>query len=189
MPCGCGKKNTGGTVHFMGQSPSGSSDAPDPTEWGPIVWKYLHCLNEKIGFSGNPLTDADQAGLMETLINNLPQVIPCPECQSHAAAYLVLHPLPQLKGLTGGHLRIALRNWLWAFHNHVRATKGQPILLNQPEACSEHYAACFVPKCEYTLFVQNVAYAVRQGWVKIENWRKWYSSSEKVRIITGNIVI
>lgn len=46
----------------------------------------------------------------------------------------------------------------------------------------------FVPKCEYTLFVQNVAYAVRQGWVRVDNWRKWYSTSEKVRIITGNVV-
>ena len=185
MPCGCGKKNTG-TVHFMGQQ---STDTPDPAEWGPIVWKYLHCLTEKVGFSGNPIADADQANYMETLINTLHLVIPCPECQAHASAYIGGNPLPSLKGLQGEQLRNTLRTWLWAFHNQVRSSKGQPVMINSPGECAGHYAGCFVPKCEYTLFVQNVAYAVRQGWVRVDNWRKWYSTSEKVRIITGNAVV
>ena len=185
MPCGCGKKNTG-TVHFMGQV---STDIPDPVEWGPIIWKYLHCLTEKIGFSGNPLVDNDQAGYMETLISTLHQVIPCPECQSHASSYIGANPLPTLRGLKGDVLRNTVRNWLFNFHNHVRTTKGQPIQVNTTEACRELYTGCFVPKCEYTQFVQNVAYAARQNWVKIDIWRKWYSTSEKIRILIGNVVV
>ena len=54
---------------------------------------------------------------------------------------------------------------------------------------SSVYNGCFIKKCEYDLFIQNGAYAVRLGWVKIENWRKWYTTSEKLRIIIGTIVI
>jgi hypothetical protein len=185
MGCGCGKKNTG-TVHFMGQ---GSSDIPDPIEWGPIVWKYLHCITEKIGFSGNPIVDADQANQIDILINTLHLIIPCPECQAHAAEYISNNPIPAIKTLRGEELRNTLREWLFNFHNQVRNMKGQPIIIATSEACRQHYQGCFVPKCEYTLFVQNVAYAVRQGWVRIENWRKWYSTSEKMRILIGNIII
>jgi hypothetical protein len=185
MPCGCGKKRTG-TVHFMGQ---GGSDAPDPEEWGQIVWKYLHCLTEKIGFSGNPITDADQANYIETLMNTLHLVLPCPECQTHASAYISSNPFPSLRNLRGEELRVTVRNWLFNFHNRVRETKGQPIIVNTPEACRQLYQGCFIPSCEYNLFVQNVAYAVRQGWVRVDNWRKWYSNSERLRIITGNIVM
>lgn len=185
MPCGCGKK-TSGTVHFMGQV---STDTPDPVEWGPIVWRYLHCLIEKIGFSNNSLVDNDQAGFMETLIGTLHQIIPCPECQTHASAYIAGNPLPTLRGLKGNELRDILRLWLFNFHNHVRNSKEQPIIINSVEACREQYQGCVIPKCEYTLFVQNVAYAVRQNWVRVDIWRKWYSTSEKIRIIIGNIVI
>ena len=185
MPCGCGKKTTG-TIHFMGNV---TTDIPDPVEWGPILWKYLHCLTEKVGLSGNPLVDNDQSNYMETLINNLHLVIPCPECQSHALTYINNNPLPSLKGHGGENLRRILRNWLFNFHNHVRSFKGQPIIINTPEACQAQYGGCFVPKCEYNLFVQNGGYAARQGWVKVENWRKWYTTSEKLRIIIGNIVI
>jgi hypothetical protein len=185
MPCGCGKKRTG-TVHFMGQA---ASDVPDPVEWGPFVWKYLHCLAEKIGHSGNKIIDTDQANNMETLLSYLALVIPCPECQSHAAAYINANPTPQLKGLSGEELRSKVRAWLFAFHNHVRATKGQPIVISTIEECIQQYAACALPKCEYNMFIQNVAYAVRQNWVRVDNWRKWYSTSEKLRILIGNIIV
>jgi hypothetical protein len=185
MPCGCGKKNTG-TVHFMGQV---STEVPDTSEWGPILWKYLHCLIEKIGLSGNPLVDNDQAGYMETIIGTLHQIIPCPDCQAHATTYITNNPLPTLRGLKGEDMRNILRLWLFNFHNQVRLSNRQSIIVNTVEACRELYNGCFVPKCEYTLFVQNVGYAVRQNWVRIDIWRKWYSTSEKIRILIGNVVV
>ena len=185
MPCGCGKKREG-TIHFMGNA---STDTPDPIEWGPILWRYLHCLTEKIGFSGNPIVDVDQGKHMETLINNLYLIIPCPECQSHAHSYINQTPLPSLKGLTGDNLRNTIREWLFNFHSHVRVVKNQLSIVNTTEECKNHYIGCVIKRCEYDLFIQNGAYAVRVGWVKIENWRKWYTTSEKLRITIGNIVI
>jgi hypothetical protein len=185
MPCGCGKKREG-TIHFMGNA---STDTPDPTEWGPIVWRYLHCLTEKVGLSGNPLVDKDQANHMETIINNLHLIVPCPECQLHTHMYINQNPLPSLKDLTGDNLRNTIRNWLFKFHGNVRVIKGQLSIINTPEECKNHYNSCFIKRCEYDLFIQNGAYAVRLGWVKIENWRKWYTTSEKLRITIGNIVL
>jgi hypothetical protein len=186
MGCGCGKKNAGSTIHFMGKD---SNVISNPVEWGPILWKYLHCLAEKTGFSNNKVADADQANCMEIMIGTLPLILPCTECQAHAAAYLAAHPLPALKELQGATLRETLRNWLFLFHNQVRLSKGQPILIETAEQCAATYTNCFVPKCEYSFFVQSVAYAVRQGWVRIDQWRKWYSTSEKARLILGNVVV
>ena len=67
--------------------------------------------------------------------------------------------------------------------------KGQDILVATVEDCAALYNECAVPKCEYTSFIQSVSAAVRQGWVRIDQWRKWYSYSERLRIISGNIVI
>ncbi len=186
MGCGCGKKAVGGTVHFMGRE---GSTLTEPTEWGPILWKYLHSLAEKSGTSNNQITDADQGKCLEIMLGTLPLVVPCTECQGHAAAYLAGNPLPPLTELRGDALRSAAREWLFHFHNHVRNTKGQPILVNTLDECAAQYANSFVPKCEYTAFVQSVAYAVRQGWVRIDHWRKWYTTSEKCRLLIGNIVV
>ena len=185
MPCGCGKK-ADGTIHFMGNP---NSDMPDPLNWGPILWKYLHCLTEKIGMSGNFIVDIDQYNLIETLIKMLYLIIPCPECQAHAQAYISTNPLPSLKGLNDINHRSTIRNWLFAFHTHVRTFKGQPVIINTPEECQAHYNGCAILKCDYDLFIQNGANAVRLGWIKVENWRKWYTTSEKLRITIGNIVI
>ena len=186
MVCGCGKKKAGATIHFMGPAGAGTID---PVEWGPILWKYLHCLTEKCGFSNNKVMDADHANCMEILLSMLPLILPCTECQAHSAAYLGTHPLPPLKELRGEVLRTTIRTWLFTFHNLVRSSKGQTILVETEEQCASQYANCFVPKCEYSFFVQSVAYAVRQGWVRVDQWRKWYSTSEKARLLLGNVVV
>lgn len=185
MPCGCGKK-AAGTIHFMG---SPNSDTPDPVHWGPILWKYLHCLTEKIGMSGNIIVDIDQSNHIDTLIHTLHLIIPCPECQAHAQAYISINPPPSLKGLNGDNLRATLRTWLFTFHNNVRMSKNQPIVINTLEECKAQYSGCALLKCDYDVLIQNGATAVQLGWVKIEHWRKWYTTSEKLRIITGNIII
>jgi len=184
MGCGCGKKN-GAAAPLMPDT----DQLVDPTQWGPILWKYLHCLAEKIGTTGNKILDTDQANYMETLITMLPIVIPCLECQGHTATYIAANPLPTLRGLYGDTLRVTVRTWLFLFHNAVRQQKGQPILIDTADICATTYANCSLPKCEYTSFIQSVAASVRKGWVKIENWRKWYSNSEKLRIIAGNVVL
>ncbi len=182
--CGCSKR-AGVISHFMGRE---GSQIADPVEWGPILWKYLHCLAEKIGHTGNKIVDTDQANYFEQMLIHLPQIIPCQECQAHAATYISQNHVPGLKGLYGEDLRNAVRVWLFNFHNAVRVQKGQPIIVSSVEECIAHYAGCFVPQCEFTAFTQSVAYAVRNAWVRVDNWRKWYNYSERMKVLVGNIV-
>jgi len=184
MSCGCGKKR--GTIPLMGID---SHQLLEPEQWGPIIWKYLHCTAERMGQSGNTIVDTDQANFMEVMLSTLPQIIPCKNCQEHAVAYCSGNPPPPLRGLYGQTLRETVRNWLFAFHNHVRSQKGQSIQMYTIDECISHYANCGVSKQEYTLLVQSVAAAVRQGWIRMEQWRKWYSHSERIRVICGNVVI
>ena len=160
-----------------------------PTEWGPMLWNYLHCLAEKIGTSGNKVVDTDQGNYITTLLTMLPLIIPCTECQAHATTYLAANPVPPLNGLYGNELTIAVRTWVFLFHNAVRERLSQPIQLETAEACAAAYAGCTVRKCEYTSFIQSVAAAVRLGWVRMENWKKWYSNSERLRILSGNLIV
>ena len=151
--------------------------------------KVREYIAEKMGFTGNKIIDTDQATYMEILLNTLPSIIPCQECQAHSAAYIQGNPVPTLRGLYGQELRQATRQWLFLFHQAVRIQKGQDILVATVEDCAVLYDNCAVPKCEYTSFIQSVSAAVRQGWVRIDQWRKWYSYSERLRIISGNIVV
>ena len=186
MGCGCGKRNGAAAAAVPGKD---TAELLSPTEWGPFLWKYLHCIAEKMGFTGNKIIDTDQATYMEILLNTLPLIIPCQECQAHTAAYIQANPVPTLRGLYGQELRQATRLWMFLFHQAVRTQKGQDILVLSVEDCAVLYHECAVPKCEYTSFIQSVSAAVRQGWVRIDQWRKWYSYSERLRIISGNIVV
>lgn len=186
MGCGCGKKAVVAPTPLMGKD---TSELLQPTEWGPILWKLLHCMAERVGGTGSTIIDTDQANYFETVLTMLPVIIPCQECQAHAAAYLSANPVPTLRGLYGQTLRSTVREWLFTFHNAVRTNNQQAILVQTIEECSALYQDCMMPKCEYTALVQTVAAAVRLGWVPIEQWRKWYSNIERLRIIAGNMIV
>ena len=186
MPCNCGRKRTSGT-----EDPAFSSPllVQEPPEWGPTLWTYLHALAERLGASGSPIVDTDQATYIEVLLTYLPSILPCNECQQHAAAYVTEHPVPSLKGLYRDSLRKAARQWLFDFHQAVRQQKEQPLLLESSECCAPLYQDKLVSKADYNRFVQTVTAAIRQGWIRMDHWRKWFSHSEKLRILSGNIVI
>ena len=183
MGCNCQNKRAAAPTPLMGLS---SEDLLAPSEWGPILWKFLHCLAEHLGQTGSTIIDTDQAQYTETLLSTIPLILPCLECQEHAAAYLAANPVPSLVGLYGNALRDTVRLWLFLFHNAVRAQQG--IMITTVEECQALYQDCVVKTCEYTLFVQAVGAAVKLGRIRLENWRKWFSKAERLRIISGNMV-
>jgi hypothetical protein len=183
MSCGCGKKSGPSTTVLFS-----SEQLLNPSEWGPILWKYLHCLAEKMGTSGSTIVDTDQANYMEHFLLLLPFVIPCTDCQSHTATYIQNHPIPSLKGLYGVTLQSTVRAWLFSFHDAVRHMKGQPIVIGTVTECTTFYTGCTVLRKDYNTLIQSIAAAIKQGWVRVDHWRKWYSYSERLRILTGNLV-
>ena len=182
MGCGCGKK-TGSSVYFMGKN---GEVRADPEEWGPILWKLLHCLANKIGDSGSSIIDTDQATYVEFVLITLPNIIPCKECQEHARNYIAINNVPNLKGHYRGNLKQIVKQWLFTFHNTVRSLKGQEITVKTLEEYTKIYENCVIQQCEYNILTQNIAYAIRQNWVKIDAWRKWYNFIERLRMLSGN---
>lgn len=185
MGCGCGKK-IGNQDYFMNRN--GQSIA-NPEDWGPILWKILHCLAEKIGNTGNPIIDTDQANYVEFILQDLQYILPCKECQEHASQYVAQNHIPVLKGLYKDDLKNAVRTWLFDFHNSVRNRKNQQITVLSLDECKTLYENTYIPQCEFTVFTQSVAYAVRSGWVKIVYWRKWYSFLERLRVLSANFIV
>jgi len=154
----------------------------DPVEWGPILWKYLHSISERIGQSGSDSIDFDEATYFENMIQLLPKILPCQECQNHARTYLQEeNPLPSLHDKKGSTLRNTARQWLFDFHNAVRQKKGQPIIVNTLEEYSTLYTTSFISQAEYSKFIEAVAAAARINWVRLEDWRIWYNFSERIR--------
>lgn len=157
----------------------------EPTGWGPILWRYLHALTEQLG-NGNNEEEADG---IQIIFKMLPLVIPCRQCQKHASDYILSHPLPRLRDLRGSALRNAARQWLFLFHTAVREDNNQPVIVSTLQDCQNLHANGTITKAEYTQFIHCVASATRNGWVKLENWRKWYGVSEKLRQTMGNIIV
>ncbi len=123
------------------------------------------------------------------IIGTTELTLSCQTCQTHAAAYLEQTPAPILRELYGVALQQAARSWLFYFHNYVRAMNQQPVMISSVDDCAVMYSICTVSRRDYIAFMQTATAAIRQGWVRIENWRKWYSYSECIRILSGNMVI
>ena len=185
MSCGCGKRKNGTTDAAIERE---ANQLLLPTQWGPIMWRLLHIIAEKIGQSGSKLMDADQANYVKTIITMLPNVLPCGDCQAHAKTYLSVNPFPELINLYGRDLSNAVRVWLFMFHNHVRVMKGHTPLATAEE-CQLIYEHERLSLADYTVLIDCITAATRQLWVKLDQWKKWYSALERLRLLTGTIVL
>ena len=183
MGCGCNKKRNS-AVQYMGQG----EQPADPEEWGPILWRYLHCLAHNCGLSGNRIMDTDQGNYLEFMVKYLPSILPCQECQAHTKTYIQGNPM-NLRGLYGGALRDAAQEWLLRFHNTVRAMKGQTIEIHNLEQLRNQYSGCFIQQCEMSLLTQSITYAIRNKWVRMDMWRKWFNFSEQMKVLVNSPVI
>lgn len=123
------------------QLPTSSSD-----QWGPILWKFLHIAAEKSYSTSWHVDDIIVSSLWNRIIQKLPYVLPCPDCQAHARTYLADHPF-DTTNKRGKDLQIYVREYLFAFHTDVRIRKGQPILVSTLEECQQLYESQ-----EYTQF-------------------------------------
>jgi Erv1 / Alr family len=176
MGCGCGGKR--GPVTLL----DGSVADGNPVVWGPVMWAVLHIFAERIGKSGVPSVDTDQARDFTFLINLLPAIIPCRECQAHSRTYLATHPF-QIQSLLGNALSIHVRTWFLTFHNTVRESKGQSIDITTLEQLATLYSAEKIQTCQIQTIISNVAYGIRTGIVKQDNWKRWYVYFNRLKVL------
>jgi len=175
MGCGCGGKK-GARIILDGTVGDGN-----PTTWGPVLWSVLHIFAERMG---TPSIDTDQARELTQLINLLPAIIPCKECQAHSRVYIATHPF-QCITLTGEALNTYVRTWLLTFHNAVRSSKGQPIDITTLEQLAALYGPETIQSCQIQTIIANVSYGIRTGIVKQDNWKRWHIHFNRLKVLTG----
>ena len=89
--------------------------------WGPIYWTYLH-TQAKL-YPNEPTVNERIA--MNTFINILPKLLPCPMCTYHAQTYINNHSA-EIWEVTS--CRASLFVFFWAFHNAVNARLNKRIM-------------------------------------------------------------
>lgn len=180
MGCGCGKKKEQAAAIVAGSV----VDSIDADEWGPVFWKVLHCLSVRLGMIGDVISDTDQARAMEFLVGHLGEVIPCNECQGHAATYISAHPI-SWNGLRGATLRGTVEAWLMNFHNDVRGRKGQKLEVADLATYEATYRGCTVAPCELEVLARAAKYSIDHNIVKPASWKRWMTEFKKLRLSVG----
>ena len=151
----------------------------DPLVWGPALWSILHILAAHIGHQG---MDLDQARDIQVLVTMLPQIIPCSECQAHSKTYLIANPFEPVKNVAT--LSVYVRTWLLTFHNAVRTQNGQPIDITTLEQLDELYKDETIQKCQLNTLVANVNYGIRNGILKAEPWKRWFTLLNRLKVMS-----
>jgi hypothetical protein len=104
MPCNCRQR--------------APIEVPDKSQWGPLLWSYLHTVAEKSS------SIYKLALLWRKAIAALEYTIPCPECREHFASYIAANAFNPPAAVP--ECKEYVRTWLWEFHNHVNARLGKP---------------------------------------------------------------
>lgn len=174
MGCGCGKKK-GAVVLFGMEAADGNPDT-----WGPVVWAILHILGERIGTGS--ANDVDLARDITVLIQLLPSILPCKECQNHMKTYIGIHPFV-MTGLVGPELNTALRTWFMDFHNTVRTNQSKTIDITTLPQLTTLYGDERIQLCQLQLLSSHVSYGIRNGLVKQDVWKRWLTIFNRVKVM------
>ena len=181
MSCGCGKKNKSFNPIFS-DNPITSSD---PKAWGPCFWFMMHTMAEKTGHASSPIINGDHAAIFRWLVEQLPTILPCQECQAHARTYLLAHPPTWMKAV-GNDLRIQIRTWVFNFHTSVRSRIGQPTTVISPDDCIALYAHETINPAFITDLSHHITFAVRSGWVRIDSWKRWVTQFNRMKLMLNS---
>lgn len=100
---------------------------PEASVWGPIVWKILHGVAERVGSTSFSLYHADERRLLISLFKSLGKMIPCPTCKEHYAAYTKENDFEApIKTLSYWDLNEYVRRYVWDLHNWVNQSNNKP---------------------------------------------------------------
>lgn len=154
-----------------------------PSEWGPYFWVTLHTLAEKMGRTANILIANDQLMLITAIIESLPIIIPCKECQAHCQTYISANPISGWKSLKGEALRNAVRSWLFLFHSTVRAQTKAEIVVKSEEECKAMYENKSIGPEILEEITKHVIAGTQNGIVRIENWKRWVAFLNRLMLL------
>jgi short-subunit dehydrogenase len=96
--------------------------------------------------------------------------------------YLVANPFEPVKNVAT--LSVYVRTWLLTFHNAVRTRNGQPIDITTLEQLDELYKTDTIQKCQINTLVANVNYGIRNGILKAEPWKRWFTLLNRLKVMS-----
>jgi hypothetical protein len=156
----------------------------EPGEWGPLMWRLLHVAAEKLGRTGNAVLDADAATYISYIMSHLPDILPCPDCRTHARTYLFEHKF-DVRGKTGPVLQSYVRIYLFLFHNAVRARKGQSIMFATVDDCADYYYGMTFNTEDERLLADVYKAALAQRLVRSDHYKQWMGILRRLRLLVG----
>ena len=90
---------------------------PNPSVWGPPVWKLFHILIENIKEESFPKLHVE----LFQLIKRISSFLPCPECSLHATTFLSKVRMEQIS------CKNDFKSMLYIFHNKVNLRRKKPL--------------------------------------------------------------
>lgn len=190
MSCGCGKKKKiAGLFGRTNRDPVDNNieyvTDISPADWGPLMWKLLHIMAEHVGKTGNAGLDRDEAIMVEFIIQGLPSVLPCPECQAHAKDYVWANPSKAVKTLIGDALTLWTRNYLFNFHNSVRTQQQKNIVYENASQLIPVYGDMIFQKCDTDQLIEYLSFGVHHATIKADMYKRWMAQMNRLRITAG----
>ena len=144
---------------------------PEISQWGTIAWTILHAMAERSGNISAPENQRFAKQQWVSLFEELPKVIPCPECQEHAATWLKAHPVTGLKLLPDSQVYAWIVVWLYEFHEAVNQRLGKPSF--PIENLREKYGNVLVRPYinDFQIHIENAVKITGNGMLA---WKKWH---------------
>lgn len=89
------------------------------SHWGPLLWKLLHALAEKLGTQKPDILATDEAREMVLILKGVEVIMPCEKCRKHYKEYRVNNPYEQFAQRRGLALKKGVKEWLYLLHEAV----------------------------------------------------------------------
>jgi hypothetical protein len=155
MPCAC-KKNI--------------PDYPGTEEWGPILWKILHGLAEKVGKA--PCLD-EEVREWKRFLTFTADIIPCDVCKKHYKQVLLDHPIGGILKMNASVASTFIRTWLWTLHNEINVENSKPEL---PFTDLSMYSEVDI-RDMFWRFEPVMKLALTKSGVGYISWQRWFASA------------
>ena len=174
--CSCQKKNLSKVIQ---DTPVFAMPSESINRWGPIIWKMLHIVGARIG-QHIAVDDHRTSQHIKAIVDALPNIIPCPDCQDHARLYIETNPFLPV-GKTRGDLNLYVASYLFEFHNDVRRRKEQPILVNTVEESQTLYKKQTITHLDDQTLATYFRLAIKYQIIRADTYTHWNMKLKNLR--------
>jgi hypothetical protein len=94
------------------------------SHWGPLLWRLLHTIAEKLGTTKPDLLAADEAREVVFLLKGIEVIMPCEKCRRHYHEYRIKNPYDVFAQRRGLGLKKGVKEWLYNLHETVNKRNG-----------------------------------------------------------------